>query len=117
MSDVTEVAVDDTDTVAPGKVDPTYASAIALLPFGLLPFLTTINSDVITVTVLIGLASTVLARGDSKRLATVGVTLSPAWALLAGFAYLVVRTRRASSTPALPLVWVAALMATVTSPS
>jgi hypothetical protein len=92
MSDVTGVSADHTDTAAQRKVDPTYAWAIALLPFGLLPFLTAINSDVVTVTLLLGLASTVFARGDSKKLATVGVSLSPAWALLAGFTYLVSAT-------------------------
>lgn len=57
------------------------------------------------------IVGSILALADCARLSKAGVGINPLWALFGIPLYLIVRTMKAKSTPAIPVVWFVALLA------
>lgn len=93
----------------PSRVDPTFAWAVALVPLVALPiYYLAPTDDAVSGTAFgVWIITAVLASADSNRLAARGVKVNAAWVLLLPLIYLIDRTKKADSTPAIPLVWVA----------
>lgn len=94
------------------KVDPTYAWVLAFMPLlsAVLPlaFPATDPEAILGVTVV---ANSVLAIVDQKRLQGAGIHVNLAWAVFLVPVYLIMRSRAAKSTPAIPVIWFIALLA------
>lgn len=107
--------------VAPGsatpaaRVDPTYAWTLAALPLVWVPVAYWAPAVGASPGAWTGalVVSALLATLDQQRLAGAGRRVSVAWALLLVPVYLILRTRAARSTPAIPVVWFAAFAASV----
>ena len=103
---------------APARVDPTYAWALAATPLvaALLPLAFPTISDTAALWVAVAINS-VLVVADLNRLKAVGIEINALLALLVVPLYLVLRTKRANSTPAIPVVWVAAFLVALALPN
>ena len=102
------------ESSGPVKVDPTFAWTLAAAPllFAFLP-LAFPNIDGATAFWVAVIVNTVLAIADASRLNRAGAHIS---LLLAWFVipvYLIVRTIKAKSTPAIPVVWFVAFFASL----
>lgn len=101
-----------TATVDPTRVvDPTYAWTLAVAPliYALLPF----AFPEITAATALGvavIANSVLALLDVNRVNKAGADVNVLWALFLVPVYLVLRTKKVGSTPAVPIVWVGAFL-------
>jgi hypothetical protein len=109
VSDDTVVAPAEASALTTQRADPTYAWTIALLPAAAIPFVMLEDPAGQLAGGAVWLLTLVLAQADAGRLEKVGVKVHPAWSLLSGIFYLVERTRKAGSTPAIPITWGAAV--------
>lgn len=93
----------------PGKPrdDNTFAWTVALLPVLLLPLDYFAPQASAVSWPLVVIVTVVLVTLDTKRLERRGIHSGAGWALLVPV-YLILRTIRAKSTPAIPIVWFAA---------
>jgi hypothetical protein len=96
------------------RVDPTYAWTIALLPLVWIPLAYLAPAAASSWGVFgVWAATAGLAGLDSRRLREQGVMVS-AWSVLLLIpVYLILRTKRAGSTPAIPVVWFASFGASI----
>jgi hypothetical protein len=99
------------------RVDPTYAWTLAATPLlaALVPFaVPTLDADAQAgIGLVLALAAQIgLGLLDHSRLREAGVDISSGWILLTP-GYLIVRTMRARSTPAIPVVWFLAAFASL----
>ena len=87
------------------NVDPTFAWTLAFAPLliAVFPFVIPNLSTGISLLIAWGL-NIGLAYADETRLSKVGIKVNSAWVLLVP-GYLIVRTMKAGSTPAIPVVW------------
>lgn len=101
---------------APAKPDPTFAWTLAFAPLliAFVPLVIPNLSDYDGVMAAIAL-NVVLWLFDRNRLAKAGININSAWVLLVP-GYLIVRTIRAHSTPAIPVVWFVTFFASFAVP-
>jgi hypothetical protein len=71
-------------------------------------------SDSTSLAIALGL-NIALVFADQKRLQSVGINVNAAWVLLVP-GYLIVRTNRAKTTPAIPVVWFITFFASLAVP-
>ena len=91
---------------AKSKVDPTFAWSLAFAPLliAVFPYVARGASELVGLAAALGL-NIGLALADRARLAKAGIAVKVAWAIFLVPGYLIVRTIRAGSTPAIPVVW------------
>jgi hypothetical protein len=108
---VTTLGENSTTVATAQRADPTFAWTLAVSPIiaAILPlaFPTIDEASAFGAAVLL---NSVLAIADQSRLSKVGVNINLLWALLLVPVYLIVRTVKAKSTPAIPVVWCAAVL-------
>jgi hypothetical protein len=88
--------------------------AFAPLLLALVPLVLRNVSDTTSIAIAIGL-NIALVFADRKRLEVVGIHINRAWVLLVP-GYLIVRTMRAKTTPAIPVVWFITFFASLAVP-
>lgn len=98
----------------PPRTDPTYAWTIAALPIVWIPLAYFAPAIAVSPFVLFGywVLAYILAVLDSRQLHRAGIEVAPRLVVLIPW-YLIRRTTRARSTPAIPIVWFAAAAASL----
>jgi hypothetical protein len=99
------------------KADPTFAWTLAFAPllFVLVPlvFRTISDSNSLFIAVAVNVGLCVADRASLKK---AGLYVDSGWVLLVP-GYLIVRTKRAESTPAIPVVWFVSFLVSLALPT